>query len=123
MDVWKIMLFLHVVAMAYFIGGQLMLAATVLPVARNLPTREPLRQVARRFGYGTLIALAVLIVTGSLMASHFDLWSERDLHIKLTLVALTGVFVIWHMRRPNMHVLEGLIFLFSLAIVWLGISL
>lgn len=123
MDGWKFLLFLHIVAMAYFVGGQLMLAATVVPVARKLPDREPMRQVARRFGYGTLVALAVLIVTGSLLASHYELWDERDLHIKLTLVALTGAFVLWHMKRPTMHAIEGIIFLLTLAIVWLGISL
>ncbi len=45
------------------------------------------------------------------------------LHTKLTLVALTGLFVVWHMKRPNKHVLESAIFLVSLAVVWLGISL
>lgn len=122
MDSWKFLLFLHLVAMAFFIGGQLMLVAVVLPVARELPDREPVRQVARRFGYGTLVALGVLIVTGTLLASHFSLWGSRNLYIKLGLVALTGLFVVWHMKRPNMHILEGAIFVFSLGIVWLGIS-
>lgn len=122
MDGWKFLLFLHVVAMAFFVGGQLLLAVAVVPVARKLPDREPLRQVARRFGYGTLIALGFLVLTGSLLASHFGLWDSRELHIKLGLVTLTGLFVIWHMKRPTMHALEGAIFLLSLAIVWLGIS-
>ncbi len=119
----KILIFLHLVAMAFFIGGQLMLALVVLPVARELPDREPVRLVARRFGYGTLIALGVLLITGSLMATHEHLWDSPTLHTKLTLVALTGLFVVWHMKRPNKHVLESAIFLVSLAVVWLGISL
>ncbi len=123
MDGWKIVLFLHLVAMAFFVGGQLVLVAAVVPVAHKQPDASPMRQMARRFGYGTLVALAVLIVTGSLMASHYDLWGDSTLHIKLTLVALTAAFVIWHMKRPTMHALEAIVFLLSLAIVWLGISL
>jgi hypothetical protein len=38
-------------------------------------------------------------------------------------VAVVGGLVLWHMRRPRLHALEGLIFLASLAIVRLGIQL
>jgi len=31
--------------------------------------------------------------------------------------------VVWHMRRPTIHALEAAVFLVSLAIVWLGLSL
>jgi len=36
---------------------------------------------------------------------------------------LTGVAVVWHMRRPALHALEGVIFLASLVIVALGVAL
>src|SRR5215213_644081 len=101
--------FLHVLAMALFVGGQLMLAAAVVPALRG-GDRERLRQVARRFGWGTLGAIAVLLATGAAMASHYSLWESSTLRWKLGLVALTAVLVVWHMRRPSMHVLEGLIF-------------
>ena len=117
------MRFLHVLAMAFFVGGQLVLVAAVVPVAGKLPDREPLRAMARKFGYGTLGALAVLLVTGSMLASHLNLWDDKTFQVKLGLVALTGGFVIWHMRRPGMHVFEGIIFVLTLAIVWLGLSL
>jgi hypothetical protein len=39
------------------------------------------------------------------------------------LVALVAVLVVWHMRRPEMHVLEAAVFVLSLVIVWLGLSL
>jgi hypothetical protein len=29
----------------------------------------------------------------------------------------------WHLRRPDLRALDGAIFLVSLAIVWLGVSL
>jgi hypothetical protein len=77
--------------MAFFVGGQMFLAAVVVPVERSDPDRERLRAMARRFGYGTLVAI--------------------------------GVLVVWHMRRPMLHALEGAIFAASLAIVWLGLAL
>lgn len=121
-DAWLAVRFVHVVAMAFFVGGQLMLAAVVVPVLRG-GDRAPLRAAARRFGYGTLAAIAVLIASGAAMASHYDLWESSTLQWKLALVAVTAVLVVWHMRRPSMHALEGLIFLASLGIVWLGLSL
>jgi len=81
--------------MGFFVGGQLMLAAIVVPVMRG-SDRAQLRAVARRFG---------------------------DLQVKLGLVVLVGLLIGWHTRKPELHALEGLIFLASLAIVWLGVSI
>jgi uncharacterized membrane protein len=120
MDVW---LWLHLVAMAFFVGGQLFLAAVVVPVERTAPDRERLRAMARRFGWGSLIALGVLLVSGSSMASKDDLWSDGTLHVKLALVALTAGLILVHMRRPQRHELEAAVFLVSLVIVGLGVSL
>jgi uncharacterized membrane protein len=114
------LIWLHLLAMAFFVGGQLMLAAVVVPAARGT---EQIRAIARGFGYGTLLALAVLIVTGIGMASHEHLWSDGTLHAKLGLVVLAGVLVLAHIRRPTWHVLDGAIFIVSLAIVWLGVVL
>jgi uncharacterized membrane protein len=112
--------YLHLLAMAFFVGGQLFLAAAVVPVLRG---DDRLRAVARRFGAGTLIAIGVLVATGIPMASYFHVWGSSTFHIKLALVAITAALVVWHIRRPKLHVLEGVIFLASLAIVWLGVSL
>ncbi len=43
--------------------------------------------------------------------------------MKLALVAAVAVLILLHMRRPTMHALEGGVFVLSLAIVWLGVSL
>lgn len=120
---WFVMRWLHILAMAFFFGGQLFLAAVVVPVERRAPDRERLRSIARRFGYGTLAALGVLLATGSAMASHLHLWSDPTFQAKLALVALIAVLVLWHMRRPQLHALEGAIFLCSLAVVWIGLYL
>jgi uncharacterized membrane protein len=115
--------YLHLLAMAFFVGGQLFLVAAVLPALRADADRDRLRTIARRFGWGTLAAIAVLVATGVAMASHFQQWGNTTLHVKLALVAVVAGLVLWHMRRPHQHALEGAIFVVSLAIVWLGVSL
>jgi phosphatidylserine synthase len=109
--------------MAFFVGGQLMLAAVVVPVLRGLEDRGPLRATARRFGIGTVIAFGVLIVTGVALASHEHKWSDSTLQVKLALVAVVAVLIGVHLHRPQWHALDGAIFLVSVAIVWLGIAL
>jgi hypothetical protein len=79
--------------------------------------------IARRFGWGTLAAIAVLLGTGIPLASHFHQWESGTPHIKLAFVAPVAGLVVWHMHRPQVHALQGAIFVGSLAIVWLGVSL
>jgi uncharacterized membrane protein len=112
--------YLHLLAMAFFVGGQLVLVAAVVPVARGTPQ---MGAMARRFGYGTLVALAVLIATGATMASRLDRWSNGTLHVKLALVVVAGILVLVHIRRPAWRALDGIIFVVSLGIVWLGVAL
>jgi putative copper export protein len=119
---WHLIRWLHLLSMAFFVGGQLMLAAVVVPVVRGTGDREAIRRVARRFGIGSAVAIVVLLITGSLMASHYHRWSDGELQIKLGLVAVVGLLIGWHTRKPELHALEGLVFLVSLAIVWLGIA-
>jgi uncharacterized membrane protein len=121
--VWDTILWLHLVAMAYFVGGQLMLAAVVVPVERANPDRERMRGMARRFGAGTLIALAVLLASGSAMATHESLWGNTTLPVKLALVIVTAGLVLAHLRMPRNHALDAAIFLCSLGIVALGVAL
>jgi uncharacterized membrane protein len=116
-------LWVHLIAMAFFVGGQLMLAAVVVPVMRDAEDRSDLRAMARRFGSGSLIALGLLVVSGSAMASDQDLWDSATLQVKLGCVALAIVLIVWHTRRPEWHALEGIVFVLSLVIVALGVSL
>ena len=120
MTFWRGVLWLHLIAMAFFVGGQLMLAGVLVPVLRG-SDQQSLRAAARRFGVGTLIAVGVLLVTGAAMASHFHRWSSSALQVKLGLVALVAVLIGAHMRWPSNHALDAGIFLLSLAIVWLGL--
>lgn len=120
---WQAILYLHLIAMAFFLGGQLLLAGAVVPVLRGEQDREQLRAVARRFGWGSLLALGVLIATGSAMAGHLDLWDDGTLHVKLALVAVALVLVAVHLRYSRTHLLQAAIFLVTLAIVWEGVRL
>jgi uncharacterized membrane protein len=120
---WFVVRWVHILAMAFFVGGQLFLAVIVVPVERHAPDSARLRMIARRFGYGTLAALAVLIATGSAMASHLHLWGNTTFQVKLALVVLIATLIVWHMRRPTLHSLEAAIFLCSLAVVWIGLYL
>ena len=114
--------YLHLLAMAVFVGGQLVLAVAVVPGLRGRD-REGLRAVARRFGWASLAALVVLLVTGAWMASEYSRWDDSTLHVKLGLVALAGALIAWHLRAAAAHWLQGAIFVVSLVIVWLGLAL
>jgi uncharacterized membrane protein len=124
-DFWQAVLYLHLLAMAFFVGGQLVFGLAVVPVLRGDPDPEGtrMRAVARRFGYGSLAALAVLLVTGWAMASHYDLWGSSTLQWKLALVGAVIGLTIIHWRRPKVHMLQAAILLLSLLVVWLGLEL
>jgi putative copper export protein len=122
---WQAILYLHLLAMAFFVGGQLVFGIAVVPILRGDPDpeRARMRAVARRFGYGSLIALGVLILTGWAMASHYGLWDSSTLQWKLGLVVLVVGLALLHLRLPKLHALQSAILLASLAIVWLGLEL
>jgi uncharacterized membrane protein len=123
MTTWELIRWLHLLAMAFFVGGQLVLVVAVVPAFRDDADRDSLRAMARHFGWGSLVALVVLLGTGAAMADHFMVWGAAKLHVKLALVAVAGLLIVWHMRRPQQHWIEGLVFVVSLAIVWLGVAL
>ena len=120
---WQTVLYLHLVAMAFFLGGQLVIGLAVVPVERTAPDRERLRAIARRFGYGTLVALTVLLATGIAMASHYDLWDDGTLQLKLGCVAAVIGLTLAHLRLPRAHALQAAILLLTLVIAWLGVEL
>jgi putative copper export protein len=122
-DLWQGVLYLHVLAMAFFVGGQLVFAIAVVPVERVAPDRERMRAVARRFGYGSLCALGVLVATGWAMAAHHDLFGDSTLQLKLGLVGLVVALSLLHLRWPRLHALQAAILIASLVIVWLGVDL
>jgi putative copper export protein len=115
--------FLHLVSVAFFVGGQLMLVAVVAPAIRRHGTDAAMRTVARRFGMGSGVALLVLVATGVAMASHFDRWGSSVLHAKLAVLVLVGVLLGVHVVRPRSRWLSLAMLVASLAIVWLRVEL
>ena len=113
--------FLHLVAMGLFVGGQLMLAAVVVPALRGRDVE--LRAAARRFGVASGVALAVLVATGVGMASHYDRWSDGTLHAKLAVLAVVLGLVAAHAVAPRRRELSAALLAASLVVVWLGVEL
>ncbi|MEO8687883.1 MAG: hypothetical protein ABI611_06655 [Solirubrobacteraceae bacterium] len=122
MDAWTLIRFLHLVALAFFVGGQLVLVV-VVPVVRRHGGDLALRGVARRFGIGSLVAIVVLVATGAAMASHFALWHDDVLRLKLMFVVLIGVLIALHIAAPRSRALSVAVLLASLLVVWLGVEL
>ena len=120
---WQINHYLHLLAMAFFVGGQLVVVAAVVPVERSAPDSERMRAIGRRFGYGSLAALAILIATGTAMAADRDLWAMGTLQVKLGLVGVVVALTTAHLLWPRQRVLQIAILTGSLAIVWLGMEI
>ena len=78
MNTWTLIRFLHLTGVVFFVGGQLALVVAVAPVLRAAGEETAMRSVARRFGIGSLVALAVVIATGIAMASHFASGTGRS---------------------------------------------
>jgi uncharacterized membrane protein len=115
--------FLHLLALTFFVGGQLMLVVAVVPVMRGQGDPAAMRAIARRFGVGSLIALAVLAATGAAMADRFARWSDSLLQIKLMFVVLIAVLIALHLAAPESRWIAFAVFAATLVTMWLGVSL
>jgi putative copper export protein len=122
-DVWQGLQYVHLLSMAFFVGGQIVVGVAVVPAFRGDPDRERLRAIARRFSYGSVVAIILLLATGIALASHWGLWGSETLRIKLGLVAAVLVLTGLHLWKPRVHALQGALLLLSLVVVWLGVSL
>ncbi len=116
----EVLRWVHLLAMAMFVGGQLMMAAVVAPVMRG---DQRMRAIARNFGMATVGAIAVAVVTGFSMASQLGRWNDPFLHAKLGLLVLVGVLIAAHMRRPGSRGLNIALLVSSVAIVAFGVGL
>jgi len=123
LDAWSVIRFLHIAAVAFFVGGQLMLAVAVAPVLRRHAGEQAMRAVARRFGMGSGIALAALIGTGAAMAGRFHAWGDSVLQAKLVLLALVLVLLALHVVTPYARALSLAVLAASVVIVYLGVEL
>jgi putative copper export protein len=119
---WELIRFLHLLGIALFVGGQLMLVLVVTPALRG---QDPalMRGAAKRFGIASVAALVLIIATGAAMASHFDRWSDTTLHWKIGLLILVFVLTGLHTRVPYTRAISYVVLATSLVIFWLGVDL
>ena len=114
---------LHLLAMAFFVGGQLVLVVALVPAVRRRGDDALMRDAARRFGIGSVVALAVLVATGTAMAGHYERWEDDTLQLKLLLVVVVVVLTGLHAVTPRSRALSVALLAGSLAVVWLGVEL
>ena len=122
MESWELVRFLHIVALALFVGGQILLVVAIVPALRGQPD-EVMVGVARRFGLASAVAIVVLLATGIAMASHLSRWGDDTLHAKLAVLALVGVLTAMHIASPRSRGLSLALTASSLLVVWLGVVL
>lgn len=97
----RMVLFLHLVGMSLWLGGQLFLAAVAVPALRGAEPdlrRETFRRLGRAFGIAGIAALVLIIATGLWMMLELDL-SPADhaaLRHKLELVGVVLVGTVVH---------------------------
>jgi uncharacterized membrane protein len=127
---WDFVLWIHLLAMALFVGGQLFLGIAVVPTyvaqgGQSGTAHEWMQPIARRFGWASLGALALALITGSMMASHLNLWSDSAMSAKLGLVVVAIVLTCLHVFvvHGSNRLLQALILLDSLAIVLVATAL
>lgn len=113
--------FLHLLGVAFFVGGQLVLVAAITPVLSG--DRERMREVARRFGIGSAAALGLIVVTGAIMASRYHRWGDGTLQAKLGLLVLVFALTGAHVFTDRVRAISLSIVAISLVIVFLGVKL
>lgn len=126
MQTVDVLLYLHILGATVWVGGLIVVGALVPAIRDVTDDRTVIRAVARRFGVVSWIALAVQVVTGSLLL--FDhVWSTT-LSVKISLVMLSAILAAWHSlaardQSPAVRgAVQGVIMLLALAIVWLAIQ-
>ena len=123
MDSWTLVRFVHLAAITFFVGGQLVVLAAVVPVLSAPGREEEMRAIARRFGVWSAVALAIIIATGAAMASHYELWDDPVLHAKLAVLCLIFVLTGLHIASSRTRVIQIALVASSLAMLWLGVKL
>ena len=123
----ELRLFLHLLAAAVWVGGQLVLGGLVRTL-RGVSPDAP-RAIARQFARIAWPAYAVLLVTGVWNMVAVDNESDdyrRTLQVKLVVVLLSGAAALWHARattRRGLAVGGALTALTALLALLLGVLL
>jgi uncharacterized membrane protein len=122
MELWELVRYLHLLALALFVGGQILLVVAIVPVLRD-QREELMLSVARRFGVVSAVAIGVLLVTGIAMASHFSRWQDETLQAKLAVLVVVAVLTGLHIATPRSRGISIALVASSLLVVWLGVAM
>jgi uncharacterized membrane protein len=122
MELWELVRYLHLLALALFVGGQILLVVAIVPVLRD-QREELMLSVARRFGVASAVAIGVLLVTGIAMASHFSRWQDETLQAKLAVLVVVAVLTALHIATPRSRGISISLVASSLLVVWLGVAM
>lgn len=122
---------IHIVAAAVWVGGQITVAALVPALRKAGATTDHVRAAARRFGTVAWTAIGVSVLTGIVQLIRLDYPTRGNtaLLIKLVLVGI-AVAVAWFHQMiargapPALRgALEGTLLLLALAIVAAAVAL
>ena len=141
-ETWRL---IHLVAAAFWLGGLIFLAVVAVIAARTLdqPTfRRLMSRTGRAFLFGSVIAWALIAVSGAAMAwprlgysfsaiprTDFGRLLETKTSLAVLVVALTGVHAMAGRRTDSRRaiavsrVVSTLLFLVTLGIFWLAVRM
>ncbi|MDQ8045708.1 MAG: hypothetical protein AAGC46_13295 [Solirubrobacteraceae bacterium] len=120
MDFWDVLIAIHLLGMAFFVGGQLVLAAVLVPVLKGKPE---MKEAAKRFGQASIVALVLIILSGIYLASHYHQWGSHTLWAKLVLLVILFALMAYHVKEGQKRWIDPVLGTISLVIVILGVAL
>lgn len=129
-----VLLFIHLLAVTYWVGGQLFLGFVLVPALRDedpARRRELTRQVGIRFMNLSIPALVVIVATGVEMARRIGQLDDPTsaFNAKMACVAAAVLATAWHIvaaRREQLRasaVARGIGFVASVAAVWFAVHI
>lgn len=119
--------YLHLLGTAVWVGGLIVIAATIPAVRRVTEERAVIAAIARRFGVVSWAAMALLVVTGLILLAGQS-WTGLLL-VKAALVLASILLASWHTLGARTHppstraLLQSTILLLALVILGLAVAL
>jgi putative copper export protein len=123
----RFVLYLHLLGAAVWVGGLIVLAATVSAVREVSDDRTVLSAIARRFAVVSWTAMGLLVITGLIQASRLG-WTG-PLLVKVSLVLASIILTIWHTVSAHSQspatrgMIQALILILALVILGIAVSL
>lgn len=121
---------LHLLAAATWMGGLIVLAATIVALRKAGADRPMLQAVARQFARVSWTAMGIAVATGLARVPMAGRpWIDGTLHLKMTLVFIAIVLAAVHQftakrtTPAQRGMIQGLILLVSLAIYGVAVML